>query len=134
LLEIHEKVPEGQAPSPSPAAFNKSFGTSRRGELQSVGFETASIGSDASKILTLWKSPTLVDEIGEKASEQTSRLPGEVARDPGKGPHSAQKKISASLGKSSLNSGKKVTLQNLSKQGSFLFVNSCASQLYDFRS
>jgi hypothetical protein len=61
-----------------------------------------------------------------------SRLPGEVARDSGKGPHSAQKKTSASLGKSSSNSGKKVTLQNLSKQASFLFVNSCASQLYDF--
>jgi hypothetical protein len=62
LLEIREKVPKGQAPSPSLAAFNKSFGTSHRGELLSVGFETASIGDGASKILTLWKSPTLVDE------------------------------------------------------------------------
>jgi hypothetical protein len=39
LLEIREIVPEGQAPSPSLAAFNKSFGTSHRGELLSVGFE-----------------------------------------------------------------------------------------------
>jgi hypothetical protein len=132
LLEIREKVPEGQAPSPSLAAFNKNFGMSHRGELLSVGFEAASIGNGTSKILTLWKSPTLVDETGEEASEQTSRLPGEIARDSGKGPHSALRKTSASLGKSSSNSGKKVTLQNLSKQGSFLFVNSCAFQLYDF--
>jgi hypothetical protein len=123
LLEIRETVPEGQAPSPSLAAFNKSFGTSHRGELLSVGFEASSIGNGASKILTLWKSPTLVDETGEEGSEQT----GGVARDSGKGPHSAQRKTSASLGKSSSNSGKKVTLQNLSKQGSFLFVNSCGS-------
>jgi hypothetical protein len=132
LLEIREKVPDGQAPSPSLAAFNKSFGTSHRGELLSVGFEVASIENGASKILTLWKSPTLVDETGEETSKQTSRLPGEVARDSGKGPHSTQRKTSASFGKSSLNSGKKVTLQNLSKQDSFLFVDSCASQLYDF--
>jgi hypothetical protein len=123
LLEIREIVPEGQAPSPSLATFNKSFGTSHRGELLSVGFEAASIGNGASKILTLWKSPTLVDETGEEGSEQT----GEAARDFGKGPHSAQRKTSASLGKSSSNFGKKVTLQNLSKQGSFLFVNSCGS-------
>jgi hypothetical protein len=50
LLEICEKVPEGQAPSPSLDAFNKSFGTSHRGELLSVGFEAASIGNGASKI------------------------------------------------------------------------------------
>jgi hypothetical protein len=132
LLEIREKVPEGQAPSPSLAAFNKSFGTSHRGELLSVGFEATSIGNGASKILTLWKPPTLVDETREEASEQTSRLPGEAIRDSGKGPHSALRKTSTSLGKSSSISRKKVTLQNLSKQGSFLFVNSCASQLYDF--
>jgi hypothetical protein len=59
-------------------------------------------------------------------------LPGEAARDSGKGPLSSLKKTSTSLGKSSSSSGKKVTLQNLSKQGSFLFVKSCASQFYDF--
>jgi hypothetical protein len=121
LLEIREKVPEGQAPSPSLAAFNKSFGTSHRGELLSVGFEAASIGNGASKILALWKSPTLVDETLEEASEQTSRLPGEATWDSGKGHHSALRKTSASLGKSSSHLGKKVTLQNLSMQGSFLF-------------
>jgi hypothetical protein len=101
---------------------------SHRGELLSVGFEADSIGNGASKILTLWKLPTLVDEIEEEGSEQT----GGVAQESGKGPHSAQKKTSASLGKTSSNSGKKVTMQNLSKQGSFLFVNSCGSQFYDF--
>jgi hypothetical protein len=100
LLEICEIVPEGQAPSPSLATFNKSFGTPHRGELLSVGFEAASIGSGASKILTLWKLPTLVDETGE-GSEQT----GGVARESGKGPHSAQRKTSASLGKPSFEFG-----------------------------
>jgi hypothetical protein len=125
LLEIREIVPEGQAPSPSLAAFNKSFGTSHHGELLSVGFEAANIKSGASKVLTLWKSPTLVDEIGEEGLEQT----GGVARESGKGPHSAQRKTSASLGKTSSSSGKKVTMQNLSKQGSFLFVNFCTFQI-----
>jgi hypothetical protein len=128
LLEIREIVPEGQASSPSLAAFNKSFGTSHRGKLLSVGFEVASIGNGASKILTLWKSPTLVDETGEEGSEQT----GGVARESGMGPHSALKKTSASLRKTSSNSGKKVTMKNLRKQGSVIFVNSCGSKFYDF--
>jgi hypothetical protein len=128
LLEIHEIVPEGQAPSPSLAVFNKSFGTFHRGELLSVGFEAASIESGASKILTLWKSPALVDETGDGGSEQTRG----VARESGKGPHSALRKTSASQGKTSLSSGKKVTMQNLSKQGSFLFVNFCTFQICEF--
>jgi hypothetical protein len=127
LLEVREVVPEGQAPSPSLAAFNKSFGTSHRGELLSVGFEVASIGSGASKILTLWKSPTLVDDT-EEGSEQT----GGVARESGNGPHSALTRTSASQGKTSSSSGKKVTMQNLSKQGSFLFVNFCIFQICKF--
>jgi hypothetical protein len=128
LLEIREIVPEGQAPSPSLAAFNKSFGTSHRGELLSVGFEAASIESGASKILTLWKSPTLVDKTGEEGSGQT----GGVARESGKGPHFALRKTSASLGKTSSSSGKKVTMQNLSKQCSFLFFNFCTFQICKF--
>jgi hypothetical protein len=127
LLEVREVVPEGQAPSSSLAAFNKSFGTSHRGELLSVGFEAASIGSGASKILTLWKSLTLVDDTRE-GSEQT----GGVARESGKGPHSALRRTSASQGKTSSSSGKKVTMQNLSKQGSFLFVNFCIFQICEF--
>jgi hypothetical protein len=70
LLEVREVVPEDQAPSPSLAAFNKSFGTSYRDELLSVGFETTSVGSKMSKVLTLWKSPVLVDETGGESSEQ----------------------------------------------------------------
>jgi hypothetical protein len=76
LLEVREVVPEDQAPSPSLAAFNKSFGTSHRSELLSVGFKTTSIGSKTSKILTLWKSPVLVDETRGESSEQ----PGGAAR------------------------------------------------------
>jgi hypothetical protein len=83
LLEVREVAPEGQAPSPSLAAFNKSFGTSHRGELLSVGFKATSIGSKTSKILTLWKSPVLVDETEGEGSEQ----PGGVARDSEKGLH-----------------------------------------------
>jgi hypothetical protein len=95
LLEIRENLPEGQAPSPSLVAFNKSFGTSYRGELLSVGCEAANIRDGASKILTLWKSPTLVDEI-KGVSEQTSRLPGEAVQDSGKKPCSSSKRTSTS--------------------------------------
>jgi hypothetical protein len=69
LVEIREDLPEGQAPSPSLASFNKSFGTSYRGELLSVGCEAANIGDGSSKILTLWKSLTFVVETVEGASE-----------------------------------------------------------------
>jgi hypothetical protein len=117
LLEVREVVPEGQAPSPSLAAFNKSFGTSHRGELLSVGFKATSVESGASKILTLWKSPTLVDETGG------------AVRDSEKGPHSGLRKASTSQGKASPNLVKKVTMQNLSIQGSFLFITLCTFQI-----
>jgi hypothetical protein len=45
LVEVREVVPEDQTPSPSLAAFNKSFGTSHRGKLLSVGFETTGVAS-----------------------------------------------------------------------------------------
>jgi hypothetical protein len=66
LIEIREDLPEGQDPSPSVAAFNKSFGTSYHGELLSVGYEEAGIGDCASKILTLRKLPTLINKTGEE--------------------------------------------------------------------
>jgi hypothetical protein len=69
LIEIREDLPEGQDPSPSVVAFNKSFGTSYHGELLSVGYEVAGVRVGASKILTLWKSPTLINETGERVSE-----------------------------------------------------------------
>jgi hypothetical protein len=120
LLETREDLPKGQGPSPSVAAFNKSFGTPYRGELLSVGYEAAGIGDGASKILTLWKSPTLINETGEGASEQTLNSLGQTVRDSGKEPCTSSKKSSVSLDKPSASSGKKVTIQNLSKKGSFL--------------
>jgi hypothetical protein len=50
LVEIREDLPKGQAPSPSLAAFNKSFGTSYHGELLSVGCKMASTRDGTSKI------------------------------------------------------------------------------------
>jgi hypothetical protein len=120
LIETREALPEGQDPSPSVAAFNKSFGTSYRGELLSVGYEVAAIGDGASKILTLWKSPTLINETREGASDQTLHSFRQIARDSGKEPCTSSKKTSVSMDKPSGSSGKKVTIQNLSKKGSLL--------------
>jgi hypothetical protein len=125
LFEIREDLPESQAPSPSLAAFNKVFGTSYRGELLSVGCKAARIGDGTSKILTLWKSPTLVDETGEGASEQTSRLPGKTARDSRKRPCTSSKKALVSSGKPSASSGKKINNKDLSKKGSLLLHLPC---------
>jgi hypothetical protein len=128
LVEVREALPEGRDPSPSVVAFNKSFGTWHRDELLSVGCEVARNKGGAPKILTLWKSSALIDEIGEGGSEQSLHSLGGAFRDSGK----SLKKTSTSLVKSSSGSGKKVALQNLSRQGSTLFTNSCASQLYNF--
>jgi hypothetical protein len=121
LVEVREALPEGRDPSPSVAAFNKSFGTSHRGELLSVGCEVARNKGGAPRILTLWKSSALIDETGEEGSEQSLHSLGGAIRDSGKEPHSSLKKTCASLGKSSSGSGKKVAAQNLSKQSSSLF-------------
>jgi hypothetical protein len=118
LIEIREDLPEGQDPSPSVAAFNKSFGTSHRGELLSVGYKVVGIGDGASRVLTLWKSPTFTNETGDEASEQTLHLLGQTARDSGKQPCTSSKKPSTSLNKPSASLGKKVTIKNLSKKGS----------------
>jgi hypothetical protein len=77
LLETREDLPEGQDPSPSVAAFNKSFGTSHRGELLSVGCEVARNKGGAPRTLTLWKSSALIDEAGERGSEQSLHWLGE---------------------------------------------------------
>jgi hypothetical protein len=53
LVEVREALPEGRDPSPSVAAFNKSFGTLHRGELLSVGCEVSRNKGGAPKILTL---------------------------------------------------------------------------------
>jgi hypothetical protein len=122
LIETREDLPEGEDPSPSVAAFNKSFGTSHRGELLSVGYEVASIRDGTSKILTLWKSPTLINETGEGVSEQTLHSLGQTTRDSGKEPCTSSKKTSVSLDKPSASSGKKVTIKDLSKKGSLLLL------------
>jgi hypothetical protein len=120
LIETRVDVPEGQDPSPSMAAFNKSFGTSYRGELLSVGYEVAGVRGGASEILTLWKSHILINETGEGASEQTFHLFGETARDFGKGHCTPSKKTSISLGKPSTSSGRKLTTKD--KKSSLLFT------------
>jgi hypothetical protein len=122
LLETREDLPKGQDPSPSVAAFNKIFGTSYRGELLNVGYEAAGVGEGASKILTLWKSPTLINETVEGASEQTLHSLRQVVRDSGKEPCTSLKKTSVSMDKPSASSGKKVTIQNLSNKGSLLLL------------
>jgi hypothetical protein len=53
LVEVREALPEGRDPSPSVAAFNKSFGTLHHGELLSVGCEVARNKVGTPKILTL---------------------------------------------------------------------------------
>jgi hypothetical protein len=71
LVEVRESVPEGQDPSPSVVAFNKSFGTSHRGELPSVGYEVTKNVDGTPRILTLWESPALIDETGEEGSDDS---------------------------------------------------------------
>jgi hypothetical protein len=116
LVEVREDVPEDQAPSPSLAAFNKSFGTSHRGKLLRVGFETIGVGGKTSKFLTLWKSSTIVDETGGDASEQ----PEEAAQGSEKRPLSISDTTPSPQGKASSGSTKQVTMQHFSKQGSLI--------------
>jgi hypothetical protein len=132
LVEVCEALPEGRDPSPSVTAFNKSFGTLYRGELLSVGCEVSRNKGGAPKILMLWKLSALIDETGEEGSEQSLHTLGGAVRDSRKEPRSSSQKTPASLGKPTSGSGKKVTLQNLSRQGSIIFVNFCTFQIYEF--
>jgi hypothetical protein len=106
LVEVREVVPEDQAPSPSLAAFNKSFGTSLRGKLLRVGFETSGVGSKTSKFLTLWKSSAVVDETGEEALER----PEEAAQGSEKRPLSVSETTPSPRGKTTSGSTKQVTM------------------------
>jgi hypothetical protein len=129
LVEVREIVPEDQAPSPSLAAFNKRFGTSHRGKLLRVGFETTGVGSKTSKFLTLWKSSAIVDETGEEASER----PEGAAQDSERGPHSVSETTPSPRVKTYSGSTKQVTMQHFSKQGSFLLITfSCLFRLLNF--
>jgi hypothetical protein len=129
LVEVREVVPEAQTPSPSLAAFNKSFGTSHRGKLLSVGFETTGVGSKTSKILTLWKSSVTVDESGGESSGQPEgATPGSE-----KGPHPSPEATPSPQGRASSGSAKQVTMQHFSKQGSFLLSTfSCFFRFLNF--
>jgi hypothetical protein len=121
LVEVRESVPEGQDPSPSIAAFNKSFGTSHRGELLNVGCEVTKNRDGTPRILTLWESPALIDETGEEGSDESLETLEGIACGSRRGADSSQKKASTSEGKSSSSSGKKVVIKNFSRQGSSLF-------------
>jgi hypothetical protein len=129
LVEVREVVPEDQSPSPSLAAFNTSFGTSHRGKLLSVVFETTGVGSKTSKILTLWKSSMTVDESGEESSGQ----PEGAASGSKKVPHPTSKATPSPQVKASSGSAKQVTMQHFSKQGSFLLTTfSCFFRFLNF--
>jgi hypothetical protein len=121
LVEVRESVPEGQDPSPSVTAFNKRFGTSHRGELLSVGCEVTKNRDGTPRILMLWESPALIDETGEEGSDESLETLEGIACGSRRGADSSQKKASASVGKSSSSSGKKVVIKNFSRQGSSLF-------------
>jgi hypothetical protein len=109
LVEVREFVPEGQDPSPSVVAFNKSFGTSHHGDLLSVGCEVTKNRDGSPQILTLWESPALIAETGEEGSDDSLEVIACVSR---RAAESSGKKASGSADKSSSSSGK----------GSSLFV------------
>jgi hypothetical protein len=94
LVETHKDLPEGQDPSPSIAAFNKSFGTSHRGELLSVGLEMAVARDGASKFLLLWNSSKFMDATEEESPKQATQPLSKTIRDSGKQPSSSSKKTS----------------------------------------
>jgi hypothetical protein len=79
LVEIREDPPEGHVPSPSLAAFNKSFGTSYRGELLSVGCEADGTGDGTSTVLTLWKSSTFVNDRRRSLGKNVSLAWGDCS-------------------------------------------------------
>jgi hypothetical protein len=82
----------------------------------------ADVEGGVSKILTLWKSPILIDETGEGVSEHSTQLLEQTIRDSGKDLRTSTKRTSVSLGKPSASSGKKVTVKDLSKKGSLPFA------------
>jgi hypothetical protein len=75
-------------------AFNKSFSTSYRGELLSVGYEKSDARDGTSKLLTLWGSSKIVDETGEGASEEASPSLIGTPHNLGKQPSTSSRKTS----------------------------------------
>jgi hypothetical protein len=90
------------------------------------------VGGGASEILTLWKSPILINETGEGASEQTPHSFGEAARDSRKRHCTSSKKTCVSLDKPSASLGKKVTDKDLSKKRFVTFYSSLCFKLLNF--
>jgi hypothetical protein len=113
LVETHENLPEDQDPSPSMIAFNKSFGTSYRGELLNVGCEKTDARDGTSKFLTLWGSSKIVGETREGNSKQASPPPIGTPDASGKEPSTSLQKNSSGPTPPS-----RVIVEMLSKKGS----------------
>jgi hypothetical protein len=109
LVETRDDLPEDQDPSSSLITFNKSFGTSYRGELLSVGYEKTDARDGTSKLLTLWNSSKIVDETGEGASKQMSPPLIGTPHESGKGPSSSSQRF---------------TVETLSRKGSRIVCSS----------
>jgi hypothetical protein len=109
LVETRDDLPEDQDPSSSLITFNKSFGTSYRGELLSVGYEKTDARDGTSKLLTLWNSSKIVDETGEGASKQMSPPLIGTPHESGKGPSSSSQRF---------------TVETLSRKGSQIVCSS----------
>jgi hypothetical protein len=109
LVETRDDLPEDQDPSSSLITFNKSFGTSYRGELLSVGYEKTDARDGTSKLLTLWNSSKIVDETGEGASKQMSPPLIGTPHESGKGPSSSSQRF---------------TIETLSRKGSRIVCSS----------
>jgi hypothetical protein len=112
LVETREELPEGQDPSPSVAAFNKSFGTSYRGELLSVSCEMTATRDGAAKLLLLWNLSEFMDETGEGAPKQAPQLLSKTICDSGKQPSSSSKKTSMTSERTG-----QVAIETLNKKG-----------------
>jgi hypothetical protein len=112
FVETREDLPEGQDPSPSIAAFNKSFGTSHRGELLSVGCEMAIAGDGASKFLLLSNSSNFIDATGEEAPKQAPQLLSKTISDLGKLSSSSSQKTSVTS-----ECAGQVAIETISKKG-----------------
>jgi hypothetical protein len=124
LIGNHEEILDDQDPTPSVTAYNKSFGTSFRGELLSV-----SGGADHGipKFSLLWKSPKLMGETGGDAPKKKLRLSGKTIS-------VAEKQTSSSLQKPLMISdfAVQVSLGTLNKKKvSMLLSSSCSVDLLD---
>jgi hypothetical protein len=113
FVETRENLPGDQDPSPSMIAFSKSFGTSYRGELLSVGYEKTDVRDDTSKLLTLWNSSIIVDQTGEGVSKQASPPLIGTPDVSGKEPSTSSQKNSSGPAPPS-----RVTVEMLSRKGS----------------